>query len=107
MPHISFSALKTWDECPYKFKLLYQDRIEEFRGNAYTAFGSAMHEVCEKTLLGEFKNDDASANFKSIFVRELKSLPLEIKTNIDESLVKKMLHQGLALAPLAIPYLSQ
>ena len=55
MPHISFSGLKLWNECPYKYKLAYVDKVAKFEGNIYTAFGSAIHEVCEKTLLNKWK----------------------------------------------------
>ena len=53
MPHISFSALKNWDFCPFYHKLTYVDRIKLFQGNVYTAFGSALHTACEKLLLKE------------------------------------------------------
>jgi len=107
MPHISFSALKIWNECPFKHKLTYINKIEEFRGNAYTAFGSAMHEVCEKTLLNECKLEESPEMFRRAFIHELNSLPQEIKVNIDEKLLKDMLKQGLDLAPLAIPALKE
>tara|TARA_Y100001938_G_scaffold147322_1_gene228246 strand:+ start:1305 stop:2087 length:783 start_codon:yes stop_codon:yes gene_type:complete len=107
MPHISFSALKVWNECPYKHKLTYIDKIEEFRGNAYTAFGSAIHEVCEKILLKEYDHSKAPEKFRKAFISELNSLPQEIKVNLDENLLKQMLEQGLKLAPLAIPYLEK
>ena len=31
------------------------DGLAGFRGNEYTAFGTAMHEVCEKAVLKEVK----------------------------------------------------
>ena len=49
---ISFSELKNWKECPYRHKLIYIDQLEHFEGNEYTAFGSAIHEVCEKIIPG-------------------------------------------------------
>jgi len=107
MSHVSYSAIKIWNECPYKYKLAYKDRIDEFLGNEYTAFGSAVHEVCEKILLKEYKNDEAPENFRKAFVREIKSLPNEVKLNINKKLVLDMTEQGLSLAPLAIPYLKE
>ena len=53
MPHISFSELKNWDTCPFYHKLVNLDKIRSFEGNAYTAFGNAMHTVCENKLLNE------------------------------------------------------
>ena len=49
--HISYSEIKIWDECAYKHKLMYIDNIKNFHGNEHTAFGTAMHEVCEKAVL--------------------------------------------------------
>ena len=53
MAHISFSELKDWVHCPYYHKLTRVDKIDGFTGNEYTAFGSAIHSVCEKKLLEE------------------------------------------------------
>ena len=47
---VSYSELKVWNECPYKHKLIYIDKIKEFVGNEHTAFGHAIHDTCEKTL---------------------------------------------------------
>ena len=47
---ISFSELKNWKECPYRHKLIYVDKLPYFSGNEYTAFGTAIHAVCEKTI---------------------------------------------------------
>jgi len=61
MSHVSFSALKNWDFCPFYHKLTYIDRIKLFKGNVYTAFGTALHETCEKLTLNE------SVDYESIF----------------------------------------
>ena len=58
MSHISYSALKDWSFCPFYHKLVYVDKLEAFRGNEYTAFGNAIHEVCEKKLLQQFVDGD-------------------------------------------------
>ena len=65
MPHISYSELKDWVFCAFYHKLTRLDKIDGFRGNAYTAFGSAIHSVCEKKLLQEEVND-------TFFVEEFK-----------------------------------
>ena len=66
MPHISYSELKDWAHCAFYHKLTRVDGIDGFTGNVYTAFGSAIHSVCEKKLLQEDFNND-------YFVQELKS----------------------------------
>ena len=65
MSHISYSELKDWAHCPFYHKLTRIDGIDGFKGNEYTAFGSAIHSVCEKKLLNEEISDD-------FFVEELK-----------------------------------
>ena len=52
-PHISFSELKDWSTCAFYHKLVHHDKLKGFKGNEYTAFGSAIHTVCEKKLLVE------------------------------------------------------
>lgn len=105
MSHISYSAFKIWNECPHKHKLTYIDRIQGFEGNEYTAFGSAIHSVCENALINE--NLDEKAHFQEQFLQELKSLPEEVRENLNKSLVNDMRVQGDILAPLAIPFLKQ
>ena len=39
MSHISYSELKDWAFCPFYHKLTRVDKIDGFKGNAYTAFG--------------------------------------------------------------------
>ena len=51
--HISYSELKIFTECPYKWHLQYEKGLAGFTGNIYTAFGTAIHEVCEKAVLKE------------------------------------------------------
>ena len=49
MTHISYSEFKIWKECPWRHKLQYVEKLKGFQGNEYTAFGTAIHDVCEKT----------------------------------------------------------
>ena len=93
--HISFSELKNWDKCPYYHKLTYIDRINKFQGNEFTAFGTAVHTVCEHLLLGKISNDSAPLEFKKEFLKELKSLPKEHEFKKD--LVFQMKEQGVDL----------
>jgi ATP-dependent exoDNAse (exonuclease V) beta subunit len=104
--HISFSELKTWNECPYKQKLAYIDRVSFFEGNEYTAFGTAIHEVCEKSVLGEIDRNFKSLNecFDVKFLEELKNLT-EKNINLDKNLVKKMRSQASTILPYIIPSL--
>ena len=49
-PHISFSEIKQWKECPFRHKLTYIDKIDVFEPSPYLNFGTAVHEGCESLL---------------------------------------------------------
>ncbi len=94
MAHISFSELKDWVHCPYYHKLTRVDKIDGFTGNEYTAFGSAIHSVCEKKLLQEELDED-------YFVNELKKniSKLDDDHEINKKLVLDMVGQGSNIIP--------
>jgi hypothetical protein len=94
MSHISYSELKDWHFCAFYHKLTRVDKIDGFKGNAYTAFGTAMHSVCEKKLLKEEVNSD-------FFVTELKKNIAELPDDVevDKKLVTDMLGQGKRIIP--------
>ena len=64
MTHISYSELKEWTDCPWKHKLNYIDKIKQFKGNEHTAFGSALHTVCE-VVVQDFDENKKSPAGKS------------------------------------------
>ena len=94
MPHISYSELKDWVFCAFYHKLTRLDKIDGFRGNAYTAFGSAIHSVCEKKLLQEEVSD-------TFFVEEFKKniASLDDDIEVDKRLVYDMIGQGKQILP--------
>ena len=94
MSHISYSELKDWKFCAFYHKLTRVDKIDGFQGNEYTAFGSAMHSVCEKKLL----NEEVDSDF---FVKELKKNIAELPEDleIDKKLVLDMMGQGKRIIP--------
>lgn len=101
--HISYSALKTWKDCPFKFKLKYVDNIDKFTGSEYTAFGTALHEACERKLL---ENDINEVQiFSESFEAQLSALPVDRKN--DDKLISEMKEQGKMLAPLVLPALKK
>jgi hypothetical protein len=101
--HLSFSALKKWNDCPFSYKLTYVDGIRLFAGNKYTAFGTAIHNVCEQKLLNESVHE--VEYFESCFKEEIGKLPPEEKEKVDDGEYQSFLTQGRTLAPLAIPAL--
>ena len=70
--HISYSELKDWATCPHYHKKAWIERVSTFEGNEYTAFGTAIHTVCEKKLLKEDINEQEV--FQIGFDKELKTL---------------------------------
>ena len=99
--HISYSEWKNWYICPQYHKLTYIDKINAFDGNIYTAFGKALHEVCEVTMvLDEFPEQEVLDNhFKLAFVRELKALPrTEQRRAVNDFKLSQWKQQGLEIA---------
>ena len=99
--HISFSELKKWQECPHKHKLVYIDEIKKFIGNEHTAFGKAIHDVCEKLLLSE-ESFDAKTLFNTKFLKELKDLERD-GVSLRSDLVRDMRKQGEPLTEYVLP----
>jgi hypothetical protein len=94
LAHISYSELKDWVFCAFYHKLTRIEKIEGFKGNAYTAFGTAMHSVCEKKLLQEEVSD-------AYFVKELQKniASLDDDIEVDQKLVLDMMGQGKRIIP--------
>ena len=94
MSHISYSELKDWSFCAWYHKLTRVDKIDGFKGNEYTAFGTAMHSVCEKKLLREQVDDD-------FFIKELKKniASLDEDIEVNKKLVLDMMGQGKRIIP--------
>ncbi len=95
MPHISYSELKNWVQCPFYHKLVNIQKIRGFKGNEYTAFGTAIHSVCEKKLLKEEMDDEKF--FVSNFADNIAALDSDVV--VDRRLVDQMVGQGKAILP--------
>ena len=95
MPHISYSELKDWVTCAFYHKLTRVDKLKGFKGNEFTAFGTAIHAVCEKKLLKEDIDDERF--FVSSFSNSITSLGDDV--SVDSGLVDQMVGQGKAILP--------
>ena len=49
-PHISYSEVKTWKECPYRHKLSYVDKIDLGEDSPYLDYGTLLHDQLERYL---------------------------------------------------------
>ncbi len=101
--HISYSEWKNWHICPHYHKLTYIDKVTQFEGNIFTAFGKAIHTVCELTLSDPQKYREKGkidSLVKEQFLKELKGLPSkaqqDAKANFD---LKDWLKAGLDIVP--------
>ena len=101
--HISFSELKTWAECPHKHQLKYIKGINGFTGNAFTAFGTAIHSVCEFIAKGELDPIDYDEHFDLAFLCELKNLD----EKPDNQMITQMRQQGREISPAVFPQLKK
>jgi ATP-dependent exoDNAse (exonuclease V) beta subunit len=101
--HISYSELKVWNECPHKHKLKYADAINNFLGNEFTVFGTAIHNTCEKAL--QTGSLETEKYFTLSFLREIESVKTK-GVNLDTKLLVEMEKQGKMLSTRVIPTLS-
>ena len=104
--HISFSSLKDWNDCPWKFKIYKIDGLRSFLGNEHTTFGNAMHAVAENKV-----NEVTLEHWEQFFDEEFVKAIGECKDRgvkvgeFDKSLISQMRNQGRELIPLIMPAL--
>ncbi|MAJ23828.1 MAG: hypothetical protein CMI75_08650 [Candidatus Pelagibacter sp.] len=106
MRHISFSELKNWNKCAYYHKLVNLDKIKGFKGSEHTAFGTAIHEVYEKSVLGQIKSGDEQEIFEKSFISEIEKLICD-GVELSEPLLQDMEKQGKKLSAKGVPALKE
>ncbi len=97
---ISYSQFKNWKECPYRHKLIYIDKLPYFQGNEFTAFGTAIHTVCELVIPG-ISNNPIEV-FERTFLQELETLK-ESGHTLNKDLVSDMRNQARPICEQIIP----
>ena len=101
--HISYSEWKNWVICPYYHKLTYIDKVKQFEGNIYTAFGKALHTLCEETLTKteQYRSQEKITTLlKEQFVKELKALPAEEQQRaVNEFDLQQWKQHGIEIIP--------
>ena len=50
-PHVSYSEIRNWKECPWRHKLAYIDKVDMFEPSPYLSYGTAVHDGIENFLL--------------------------------------------------------
>ena len=108
MSHISYSEIKTWKECPYRHKLMYLDRIKGFKGNIFTAFGTALHNTCELIAKNEpLTIKEQEESFEEQFLFGITKLPPEELEAMAESQYDSFNEQGISLVKEIMPALKK
>ncbi len=100
--HISYSELKQWAECPWKHKLVYRDRIKKFMGNEYTAFGRALHLLCENLIEEKIQDEEQDDFFELAFEKEIMDLMAK-EVELNEKMINDMIDQARNISPKIIP----
>mgnify|MGYP001445380821 CR=1 FL=1 len=98
--------MKIWDECAYKHKLVYIDKIKKFNGNEYTCFGTALHYVCENLVVDESTQQQAHLMFEKKFLEELTNLK-KTGYDLDKKMISNMRLQSKDLVTLILPELKK
>ena len=104
--HISFSELKVWEECSFKHKLQYVDKVKLFNSNEYTTFGTAIHETNERTLLKEIDKEKAYEYFLEVFEREVSAINI-LNADKTQKLVNEMKAQAKGILEDVYPALDK
>jgi len=94
--HISYSEFSKWYACPYQHKIVYVDGNKLFKGNIFTAFGTAIHTVCENLILGQPVKEGL---LEEQFTKELQSLEEPVLPEEKEI----FLRQGKEIIPHILP----
>ena len=111
MSHISYSELKEWNTCAWKHKLNYIDKIKQFKGNEHTAFGSALHTVCEIVVQDydqNKKSEGLGILFETEFIQNLQKIKtLDPDIDFSAELLTSMRQQGKHLTQFVLPALKK
>ena len=99
---ISFSELKAWWDCPFRRKLLYEDRIREFSSSIHTCFGTAVHNVAEGLLTNKVSSPLPEL-LKEEFQKELKKNNVEV----EEEDFNTFYDQGKILVDKILPFMKK
>lgn len=95
-PHVSFSEMKDWDDCSFRHKLKYVDKIGIFKPGVHMDFGTAVHAACENFLKTK-KMDDI------VFKKKLHELWTEHGEVDPEAYTvksfKQFVAEGIAILP--------
>jgi len=93
MSHISYSEFTTFLSCPYRHKIQYIDRVRPT--SIHLIFGSAVHEYCERFLLG----NDTLVTLPELFDLYYEEREMEPFQPILKKDIEQILQQGAKFLP--------
>ena len=99
--YISYSELKDWYLCAYHHKLKHIDDLGTFNGNIFTAFGTALHHVCETKLFESVEEK------QKVFSEQLRSKLDELKIDVEQKEFNTFETQGKNIIPYILPELQK
>lgn len=99
--YISYSELKDWYFCAYHHKLKHIDDLGTFTGNIFTAFGTALHHVCETKLFESVEEK------QKVFSEQLRSKIDELKIDVPQKDYDTFESQGKNIMQYILPELQK
>lgn len=91
MKHLSYSELKDWVFCPWYRDIAWEQRIFKFETSIFSAFGTAIHEICGNLLSGHPENKE------QLFTDKFRKCLLEAKEQPPEAVFEEFVNQGIML----------
>lgn len=85
---------------------MYKDKIKKFKGNEYTAFGTALHYVNEIIVVDHSKTKDAANIFELEFLKQLTQIK-DSGVDLRKKLVLEMREQGKYITQFVLPELAK
>ena len=99
--YISYSELKDWYFCAHHHKLKHIEELGTFSGNIFTAFGTALHNVCETKLFESVEEK------QKVFSEQLRSKVDELKIDVEQKDYDDFEAQGKNIMQYILPALEK
>jgi RecB family exonuclease len=104
--HLSFSSLKIWCQCPYRYLLDYIYEINKFGGNIHTGLGSAVHGAMEYAYDNikngiRYTEDDLMRSYYFNFDKAI----LESADLPSRNEIMSFRQDGREIVPLVVPHM--
>lgn len=82
---ISFSQISMYNQCPWKWKKTYIDKIKDNTGSIHLVFGQAMHRVLQLYIKTMYETSIVEANKLDLYKRLYDEMVSEFKRSLKNS----------------------